>query len=202
MRFRLAAWGVHASRSVHGRPRARAALVLRGGRQAASEGSGIHGPPAPLAMSHDRRSASLAAILLTAFLVGAGAPAAAQEPAPSISQEAVPAALQATAPDPRLELDTRPAISLRRNGADEPSASMSRNHTMINGGLIALGALGIFDNVVVHWILGWHRAIEDHPHNLEIEIGIVAASAAMLTAGIWRERRARAEARAERSGCD
>jgi hypothetical protein len=40
-------------------------------------------------------------------------------------------------------------------------------------------------------ILGWHRAIEGSPHNLEIEIGIVAVSSAMLVAGVVRERRAR-----------
>jgi uncharacterized membrane protein len=62
---------------------------------------------------------------------------------------------------------------------------------MLNGALISLGALGIFDNVVIHWILGWHRAIEDSPYALEIEIGIVAVSAPMLAAGVVRERRAR-----------
>jgi len=66
-----------------------------------------------------------------------------------------------------------------------------RNDAMLNGALITLGALGIYDNVVVHWILGWHRVIEDSPYNLEIEIGIVAVSTAMLVAGLVRERRAR-----------
>jgi hypothetical protein len=71
--------------------------------------------------------------------------------------------------------------------------SRSRDGAMLNGALIALGALGIFDNVVVHWILGWHRAIEDSPHYLEIEIAIVTVSTAMLVAGVVRERRARAD---------
>jgi uncharacterized membrane protein len=67
----------------------------------------------------------------------------------------------------------------------------SRTDAMLNGALIALGALGILDNVVVHWLLGWHRPIEHSPYALEAEIGIVAVSAAMLIAGFVRERRAR-----------
>jgi hypothetical protein len=65
-----------------------------------------------------------------------------------------------------------------------------RNDAMLNGALIALGALGIFDNVVIHWILELHRAVPGE-HALAVEIGIVAVSAAMLGYGIWRERQAR-----------
>jgi uncharacterized membrane protein len=67
----------------------------------------------------------------------------------------------------------------------------ARNDALVNGALIALGGLGIFDNVVFHWILGWHRAIEDSPYALHIEIGIVALSTIMVVAGLLRERRAR-----------
>jgi hypothetical protein len=66
-----------------------------------------------------------------------------------------------------------------------------RNDAMLNGALIAVGALGVADNVISHWILDLHRAVEDSPHALQIEIGIVAVSAAMMATGIIRERRAR-----------
>jgi hypothetical protein len=44
-----------------------------------------------------------------------------------------------------------------------PERAGSRNDAMLNGALIALGALGIFDNVVVHWMLGWHRPGSGQP---------------------------------------
>jgi hypothetical protein len=135
-------------------------------------------------------------------MAATSAPGAAQEVDLAIISPPVPAPLHLTAPDPRLRLGSRPTGALPENDAESDPIRARRNDAMVNGGLIALGALGIIDNVVVHWILGWHRAIEDHPHNLQIEVGIVAASAAMLTAGVWRERRARAEARSERSGSD
>jgi hypothetical protein len=75
--------------------------------------------------------------------------------------------------------------------ADSLVTAVARKDAMINGALVAVGALGVFDNVVVHWILGWHRAIEDSPYALQIEIGIVVLSTAMLVTGIWRERQAR-----------
>lgn len=130
------------------------------------------------------------------------APVAPQKTDPAISAPPVPVALHLTAPDPRLRLNSLPTVALPEDGLTSDPIRARRNDAMLNGGLIALGALGIIDNVAVHWILGWHRAIEGHPHNLQIEIGIVAASAAMLTAGVWRERRARAEAQSEGSGTD
>lgn len=44
---------------------------------------------------------------------------------------------------------------------------------MLNGALIALGALAILDNVVVHWLLGWHRAVPG-PHALTVEWSLIA----------------------------
>lgn len=93
--------------------------------------------------------------------------------------------------EPRLAAPLAPVLELAAFNAEPQLTSRERNDAMLNGALITLGALGIYDNVVVHWILGWHRAIEDHPHTLEIEIGIVALSTAMLVTGIVRERRAR-----------
>jgi hypothetical protein len=67
-----------------------------------------------------------------------------------------------------------------------------RTDAMVNGALIALGALGIVDNVVFYWILALHRAVPG-PHALEVEVGLVAVSAGMLSLGIWRERQSRKE---------
>lgn len=65
-----------------------------------------------------------------------------------------------------------------------------RNDALLNGALIGLGALAILDNVVSHWLLGLHRAIPG-PWAGPVEVGLVALGMAMLTAGLWRERRAR-----------
>lgn len=65
-----------------------------------------------------------------------------------------------------------------------------RNDAMLNGALIALGALGIVDNVVNHWILELHRAVPG-PYTLQVEIGLVAVSTALLVTGLRRERQAR-----------
>lgn len=65
-----------------------------------------------------------------------------------------------------------------------------RTDAMINGALIALGGLGILDNVVFHWLLELHRAIPGE-HALEVELVLVAASVALLLLGVGREYRAR-----------
>jgi uncharacterized membrane protein len=61
---------------------------------------------------------------------------------------------------------------------------------MIDGALIAVGALAVLDNVVVHWLLGWHRLVEGWPHgaNLAAEVALVVLGLAMLGAGLWRRR--------------
>jgi uncharacterized membrane protein len=65
-----------------------------------------------------------------------------------------------------------------------------RNDALVNGALIALGAMAIVDNVVVHWALGLHRAVPG-PNPLPVEVGLVVLGAALLTLGVWRERRVR-----------
>ena len=65
-----------------------------------------------------------------------------------------------------------------------------RRSALLNGALIALGALGVLDNVVAHWWLGLHRAIPG-PYALAVEVALVIASVAMFGLGVWRERRAR-----------
>jgi uncharacterized membrane protein len=66
----------------------------------------------------------------------------------------------------------------------------NRNEPLLNGALIALGALAIVDNVVAHWLLGLHRAIPG-PHALPAEIGLIVLGAGLLGPGIWWEARAR-----------
>lgn len=65
-----------------------------------------------------------------------------------------------------------------------------RNDALLNGALMALGLLGILDNVLVHWLLELHRAIPG-PNAWEVEIALVIVSAVLLVAGGWRELRAR-----------
>lgn len=65
-----------------------------------------------------------------------------------------------------------------------------RNDALINGALIAIGTLGVLDNVIVHWMLKLHRAVPG-PHAFAIELGLVAVSIALLILGSWREWRAR-----------
>jgi hypothetical protein len=61
---------------------------------------------------------------------------------------------------------------------------------MINGALIALGALGIVDNIVFHWLLQFHRAVPG-PHALTVEVVLVMIGAGLIVLGLWREARAR-----------
>ncbi len=135
--------------------------------------------------------------LLVAMGLCLSLPLAAQVDAPAEAPELSPLFDQSLTPHPALGLQPEPGVRAAArfatvSGGVQPDGR-ERTDAMLNGALIGLGALGILDNVVVHWILGWHRAIEDHPHTLEIEIGIVVVSTAMLVTGIVRERRARAQ---------
>jgi hypothetical protein len=71
--------------------------------------------------------------------------------------------------------------------------------TAVNGALIAMGALAVVDNVIVHWILGWHRLIDDWSHeaNLAAESAMILLGAVMLAIGVRGER---SQLRARRSG--
>jgi uncharacterized membrane protein len=65
-----------------------------------------------------------------------------------------------------------------------------RTDALINGALIAIGALGVADNVVVHWALRLHRAVPGR-HASAVEATLVILSAGLLALGVWREQRAR-----------
>lgn len=70
----------------------------------------------------------------------------------------------------------------------------ARTDAMINGALIALGALGVIDNVVFHWMLGLHRAVPG-PGALRVEVALIAAGVLLSSTGVWREHRARESGR-------
>jgi cobalamin synthase len=142
-----------------------------------------------------------AAAAATLLLIAATLPAAAQhrrEPllivptAVAVPHAGLAGPLDARPADPRTDTTGTSMVNSEQG--------RGRNDAMLNGALIALGTLGVFDNVVIHWILGWHRAIEGSPYSLEIEIGIVAVSSAMLIAGVVRERRTRRAAAAAGGG--
>ncbi len=65
-----------------------------------------------------------------------------------------------------------------------------RTDALINGALMAIGALGVVDNVVVHWILRLHRAVPGE-HALAVEWLLVLASLLLFVVGFVRERHAR-----------
>ena len=65
-----------------------------------------------------------------------------------------------------------------------------RNHALVNGALIAVGALAILGNIVAHWILGLHRAVPGSWAG-PVAVALVVLGAGLLTIGVWRERKAR-----------
>ncbi len=61
----------------------------------------------------------------------------------------------------------------------------------VNGALIALGALAVVDNTVVHWLLGWHRLIDSWSHSANVtgEAALVLLGLSMVAVGFVRKRR-------------
>lgn len=70
------------------------------------------------------------------------------------------------------------------------SSNTDRNSALINGALIALGALAIVDNILAHWLLGLHRAVPG-AWAVYVEVGLVVLGTMLLSLGLWREVRAR-----------
>jgi uncharacterized membrane protein len=54
-----------------------------------------------------------------------------------------------------------------------------------NGALMVIGAAGVVDNVVFHWLLGWHRLIEGvpDPTMFLFELGVVLVRFVLLAIG-------------------
>ena len=65
-----------------------------------------------------------------------------------------------------------------------------RNDALLNGALMSLGALGVLDNVVAHWLLGLHRAVPG-PYALHVESALVLVGVVLFAVGLRRELRAR-----------
>ena len=80
----------------------------------------------------------------------------------------------------------------RRDNLASPAdtSSADRNAPLINGALIALGALAIVDNILAHWLLGLHRAVPG-AWAVYVEAGLMALGTMLLSLGLWREARAR-----------
>ncbi len=71
-----------------------------------------------------------------------------------------------------------------------------RRGAFVNGALVALGAAAIVDNLLAHWLLGLHRAAPGR-WALPLELVQLVVGAALLVAGIARERAARRVERAD-----
>jgi uncharacterized membrane protein len=68
-----------------------------------------------------------------------------------------------------------------------------RNIAALNGALMAIGLLGVVDNVVFHWLLGLHRLFDGpEPVVFAAEAVIVVVGIALFGLGMFREGRARA----------
>jgi uncharacterized membrane protein len=65
-----------------------------------------------------------------------------------------------------------------------------RTDALINGALIAAGAIAVIDNVVAHWLLGLHRAVPGPAANV-VEPLLVVVGAGLALIGVAREVRAR-----------
>lgn len=68
-----------------------------------------------------------------------------------------------------------------------------RTDAAINAALIVIGGAAVLDNVIFHWLLGWHRLIEDwnDPEIFLLELGVVLIGFGLFTIGVWREMRTR-----------
>jgi hypothetical protein len=71
---------------------------------------------------------------------------------------------------------------------------------LIDGALLTGGAVAVFDNALVHWVLRWHRLVEGWSGTLYAELALSLAGAGMLVAAVTRLRRRarRADATAAR----
>lgn len=65
-----------------------------------------------------------------------------------------------------------------------------RTDAMINGALIVIGGAAVIDTILFHWLLGWHRLIEEmnDPGLFLLELGVVLIGLLLLWLGVWRER--------------
>ncbi len=138
---------------------------------------------------------SRAAVVLLALLAAAVPLNAQQLQSEPLAGRAVPEIAAATLGGTPLATPVRLEIlaSVEQPQLHRPAPDADvrhRNEAMFNGALIAQGAMGIFDNVLNHWILELHRAVPG-PYTLQVEIGLVVVSTALLVTGLGLERQAR-----------
>lgn len=61
-----------------------------------------------------------------------------------------------------------------------------RRQALLNGGMVALGAVAVIDNVVSHWWLGLHRAVPSDAATA-VEVFLVILGVALVAIGLRRE---------------
>ena len=66
----------------------------------------------------------------------------------------------------------------------------ARRQALLNGGMVALGAVAVIDNVVSHWLLGLHRAVPGDAATA-VEVFLVVLGVALVAVGLLREVRQR-----------
>jgi hypothetical protein len=64
-----------------------------------------------------------------------------------------------------------------------------RRATLLDGVLLMGGAVALFDNALVHWVLGWHRLVDGWSGTLYAELALSLAGTAMLAVAVTRLRR-------------
>lgn len=62
-----------------------------------------------------------------------------------------------------------------------------RNRALINGSLISLGLVAIFDNIISHWIFKWHRILPDETLSEYLEIALFILGLILFGSGLYRE---------------
>lgn len=59
----------------------------------------------------------------------------------------------------------------------------------VDGALVALGVLAVIDNLVFHWLLGFHRFKEGWAGSIYVEVGVALVGVVMVAVGARRLRR-------------
>lgn len=62
-----------------------------------------------------------------------------------------------------------------------------RNRILLNGSLISLGLVAIFDNIFSHWLFKWHRILPDETLSEYLEIALFILGLVLLGTGAYRE---------------
>lgn len=66
-----------------------------------------------------------------------------------------------------------------------------RNKVLLNGFLISLGMVAVLDNLIFHWLLGWHSLLPNHTLSEYLEVALFIIGLMSLGIGIYREVKSR-----------